>query len=98
MTSIEKIHAREIIDSRGNPTVETRVELSCGAAGVASVPRPGASTGEFEAVELRDGSAKGAGKGARSRFGGMGVTKAVSNVNGRIFDSLRGRTPSTRSG
>ena len=61
MTSIEKIHAREIIDSRGNPTVETRVELSCGAAGVASVPS-GASTGEFEAVELRDGSAKGAGK------------------------------------
>lgn len=89
MTSIEKIHAREIIDSRGNPTVETRVELSCGAAGVASVPS-GASTGEFEAVELRDGSAKGAGKGARARFGGMGVTRAVSNVNGRIFDSLRG--------
>lgn len=89
MTSIEKIHAREIIDSRGTPTVETSVELSCGAAGVASVPS-GASTGEFEAVELRDGSAKGAGKGARSRFGGMGVTKAVSNVNGRIFESLRG--------
>lgn len=89
MTSIEKIRAREIIDSRGNPTVETRVELSCGAVGVASVPS-GASTGEFEAVELRDGSARGAGKNARARFGGMGVTRAVSNVNGRIFDSLRG--------
>lgn len=97
MTSIEKIHAREIIDSRGNPTVETRVELSCGAAGVASVPS-GASTGEFEAVELRDGSAKGAGKGARSRFGGMGVTKAVSNVNGGYSTRCAGRTPSTRSG
>lgn len=89
MTNIEKIHAREIVDSRGNPTVETRVELSCGASGVASVPS-GASTGEFEAVELRDGSARGAGKAGGARFGGMGVLKAVSNVNGEIFDSLRG--------
>lgn len=89
MTNIEKIHAREIVDSRGNPTVETRVELSCGASGVASVPS-GASTGEFEAVELRDGAARGAGKAGRARFGGMGVLKAVSNVNGEIFDSLRG--------
>ena len=73
MTNIEKIHAREIVDSRGNPTVETRVELSCGASGVASVPS-GASTG----------------KAGRAGFGGMGGLKAVSNVNGEFFDSLRG--------
>ena len=89
MTNIEKISAREIIDSRGNPTVETYVELSGGARAVASVPS-GASTGEFEAVELRDGNAPKVGKAARARFGGMGVLKAVSNVNGKIFESLYG--------
>lgn len=89
MTNIEKISAREIIDSRGNPTVETYVELEGGAHAVASVPS-GASTGEFEAVELRDGNAPKVGKEARSRFGGMGVLKAVSNVNGKIFESLYG--------
>lgn len=85
MTNIEEIRAREIIDSRGNPTVEAFVRLTGGAEGVASVPS-GASTGEFEAVELRDGG----GAKSRRRFGGLGVLKAVSNVNGEIFDTLRG--------
>ncbi|HIV06591.1 MAG TPA: phosphopyruvate hydratase [Candidatus Merdousia gallistercoris] len=85
MTNIEEIRAREIIDSRGNPTVEAFVRLTGGAEGVASVPS-GASTGEFEAVELRDGG----GAKSRGRFGGLGVLKAVSNVNGEIFDTLRG--------
>lgn len=85
MTNIEEIRAREIIDSRGNPTVEAFVRLTGGAEGVASVPS-GASTGEFEAVELRDGG----GAKSRRRFGGLGVLKAVSNVNGEIFDALRG--------
>ena len=85
MTNIEEIRAREIIDSRGNPTVEAFVRLTGGAEGVASVPS-GASTGEFEAVELRDGG----GAKSRGRIGGLGVLKAVSNVNGEIFDTLRG--------
>ena len=85
MTNIEEIRAREIIDSRGNPTVEAFVRLTGGAEGVASVPS-GASTGEFEAVELRDGG----GAKSRGRFGGLGVLKTVSNVNGEIFDALRG--------
>lgn len=69
---IENIHAREILDSRGNPTVEVEVTLDNGVTGRASVPS-GASTGENEALELRDGD--------KSRFGGKGVLKAVDNVN-----------------
>jgi enolase len=77
---IERIHARQIIDSRGNPTVEVEVGLESGAAGVAAVPS-GASTGEFEAVELRDGG---------EAWSGKGVASAVANVNGEIADALRG--------
>ena len=80
-TSIAKVRAREIIDSRGNPTVEADVILENGIGGTAAVPS-GASTGAFEAVELRDGD--------KSRFGGKGVSKAVANVNGIINDELVG--------
>ena len=72
MTTIDGIIAREILDSRANPTVEVEVILECGAIGRASVPS-GASTGSFEAVELRDGDPK--------RYSGKGVTQAVANVN-----------------
>ncbi|MEL7610496.1 MAG: phosphopyruvate hydratase [Bacillota bacterium] len=82
MFSITEIKAREILDSRGNPTVEVDVELSGGATGRAAVPS-GASTGSFEAVELRDGNKK--------RYFGKGVTKAVANVNGVIAKELLGR-------
>lgn len=78
---IEKIHAREILDSRGNPTVEVEVTLDNGVMGRASVPS-GASTGENEALELRDGDKK--------RFGGKGVLKAVDNVNNVIAPALAG--------
>ena len=71
MTNIQSILAREILDSRGNPTVEVDVTLTCGTVGRAAVPS-GASTGEHEAIELRDGDKK--------RFGGKGVQKAVKNV------------------
>jgi enolase len=81
MTAIVDIHAREIIDSRGNPTVEVDVVLESGAMGRAAVPS-GASTGRHEAVELRDGDKK--------RFGGKGVKKAVAAVNGEIFETLGG--------
>src|SRR4051794_27799516 len=81
MTSIEKILAREILDSRGNPTVEVDVELASGARGRAAVPS-GASTGEHEAVELRDGDKK--------RYVGKGVHKAVDNVNEKIAKALLG--------
>src|ERR1700709_569375 len=80
-TSIRKITAREILDSRGNPTVEVEVRLEGGAFGRAAVPS-GASTGEHEAWELRDGDAK--------RYGGKGVTKAVSAVNEQIAPVLIG--------
>ena len=80
MTAIRDIHAREIIDSRGNPTVEVDVTLDSGAFGRAAVPS-GASTGRNEALELRDGGA---------RYGGKGVAKAVAAVNGEIFDLLSG--------
>jgi len=80
-TSIKAISAREILDSRGNPTVEVEVMLSGGATGIASVPS-GASTGKYEAVELRDGD--------NNRYGGLGVLKAVSNVNSRIAPALVG--------
>ena len=81
MMTITDIRAREILDSRGNPTVEVDVFLENGAHGRAAVPS-GASTGRHEAVELRDGDAK--------RYGGKGVRKAVAAVNGEIFDVLSG--------
>jgi len=81
MTNIESIQAREILDSRGNPTVEVDVTLACGAAGRAAVPS-GASTGEHEALELRDGDKK--------RYLGRGVRKAVENVNKKIAPALAG--------
>jgi enolase len=80
MTAIADIHAREILDSRGNPTVEVEVTLDSGALGRAAVPS-GASTGAHEAVEKRDGGA---------RYGGRGVREAVGAVNGEIFDALSG--------
>src|SRR5439155_11258831 len=81
MNTISNILAREILDSRGNPTVEADVILSNGAMGRAAVPS-GASTGEHEALELRDDD--------KRRFLGKGVTKAVKNVTSRIFPALRG--------
>ena len=81
MTEIVDILAREILDSRGNPTVEVDVTLDDGAFGRAAVPS-GASTGAHEAVELRDGD--------RTRFGGKGVLQAVGAVNGEIFDAISG--------
>ena len=81
MSGILDIVAREILDSRGNPTVEVDVELESGAAGRAAVPS-GASTGRHEAVELRDGD--------RDRYGGKGVRKALDAVNGEIFDAIGG--------
>ena len=80
MTAIADIHAREILDSRGNPTVEVEVTLDSGAVGRAAVPS-GASTGAHEAVEKRDGG---------KRYGGRGVQEAVGAVNGEIFDALSG--------
>ena len=80
MSEIEKVHGRQILDSRGNPTVEVDVLLKSGAAGRAAVPS-GASTGEFEAVELRDGD---------EAWSGKGVTRAVANVNGEIAEAVRG--------
>jgi len=82
MSLIDNISAREILDSRGNPTVEVQVELLDGALGVAAVPS-GASTGSHEALELRDKDPK--------RFGGLGVLKAVANVNDEICPALAGR-------
>src|SRR6059058_4369855 len=81
MSQIETVHARQILDSRGNPTVEVEVQLRSGAHGRAAVPS-GASTGEFEATELRDGGAA---------WGGKGVTQAVGNVNGEIAETVAGR-------
>src|SRR5271163_1526231 len=81
MTEIVDILAREILDSRGNPTVEVDVTLEDGAFGRAGVPS-GASTGAHEAVEKRDGD--------KSRYGGKGVLQAVNAVNGEIFDALSG--------
>jgi enolase len=80
VSAIASIHARQILDSRGNPTVEVEVTLDSGARGLAAVPS-GASTGEFEAVELRDGG---------DRWLGKGVSRAVDNVNGEIAASLKG--------
>jgi enolase len=81
MTTITKVHAREILDSRGNPTLEAEVVLSDGSIGRAAVPS-GASTGSREAVELRDGD--------KSRYLGKGVKNAVANVNGAIAQALKG--------
>jgi len=81
MTKIQNIQAREVLDSRGNPTVEADVTLECGAAGRAAVPS-GASTGEHEAIELRDGD--------KRRYLGKGVSKAVANANTKIKDALLG--------
>ena len=80
MSEIEKVHARQIVDSRGNPTVEVDVVLKSGAAGRAAVPS-GASTGEFEAVELRDGG---------DAWGGKGVSRAIANANGELAEAVRG--------
>jgi len=80
MSQIERIHARQILDSRGNPTVEVEVGLRSGAHGHAAVPS-GASTGEFEATELRDGG---------EAWGGKGVSRAVANVDGEIAGALKG--------
>ncbi len=80
MSHIETVHARQILDSRGNPTVEVEVTLASGARGRAAVPS-GASTGEFEATELRDGG---------ERWGGKGVSQAVANVNGELADAVKG--------
>ncbi len=86
--SIKAIRGREILDSRGNPTIEVQVELSDGAVGVAAVPS-GASTGKYEAVELRDGD--------KGRYGGLGILKAVSNVNDRIAPRLVGMPASEQA-
>src|SRR5436309_10091124 len=80
-TSIRHVRAREILDSRGNPTVEVDLALEGGGFGRAAVPS-GASTGEREALELRDGDA--------SRYQGKGVRKAVANINGEISAALTG--------
>jgi enolase len=88
VSQIESVHARQILDSRGNPTVEVEVSLRSGARGRAAVPS-GASTGEFEATELRDGG---------SAWMGKGVTKAVANVNGEIAEAIRGRDATDQAG
>jgi enolase len=81
MSTIKNVKAREILDSRGNPTIEVEVELKSGAQGLADVPS-GASTGKYEAVELRDGD--------KSRYNGKGVLKAVGNVNTTIAKAITG--------
>jgi enolase len=88
VSQIELVHARQILDSRGNPTVEVDVALRSGARGRAAVPS-GASTGEFEATELRDGGAEWAGKG---------VTRAVANVDGEIASAIRGMDAADQGG
>ena len=87
MSQIEHVHARQILDSRGNPTVEVELSLQSGAWGRAAVPS-GASTGEFEAVELRDGG---------SDWLGKGVRKAVDNVNGELATAIRGQEAMAQS-
>src|SRR5213075_1186779 len=87
-TSIARINAREILDARGNPTVEVEVHLDSGAMGRAAVPS-GASTGVREALELRDGDKK--------RYQGKGVTRAVANVNGEIAGALNGKAADQRA-
>ncbi|HZC37333.1 MAG TPA: phosphopyruvate hydratase [Sphingomicrobium sp.] len=89
MTAIADVHARQILDSRGNPTVEVDVTLEDGSMGRAAVPS-GASTGAHEAVELRDGD--------KSRWGGKGVGRAVAAVNGEIADAVTGRDAEDQAG
>src|SRR6476469_1252606 len=89
MTAIVDVHARQILDSRGNPTVEVDVTLEDGSMGRAAVPS-GASTGAHEAVELRDGD--------KSRWGGKGVTKAVQAVNGEIAEAVVGLEAEDQAG
>jgi len=88
LSEIEKVHARQIVDSRGNPTVEVDVVLKSGAAGRAAVPS-GASTGEFEAVELRDGG---------DTWSGKGVSQAVANANGELAEAVRGLDAADQAG
>ncbi|MGB1258132.1 MAG: phosphopyruvate hydratase, partial [Thiolinea sp.] len=88
MSEIIAVTAREIVDSRGNPTVEADVTLASGAVGRAAVPS-GASTGAREAIELRDGG---------ERYLGKGVLNAVANVNGEIADAVKGMEVSDQSG
>jgi enolase 1/2/3 len=88
-SAIRRVHAREILDSRGNPTVEVEIALSGGAWGLAAVPS-GASTGSHEAVELRDGDP--------ARFGGKGVLQAVANVNREIARAVNGRDAADQTG
>src|SRR5689334_24733156 len=87
MSQIEHVHARQILDSRGNPTVEVELSVRSGAWGRAAVPS-GASTGEFEATELRDGG---------SDWMGKGVSRAVENVNGEIATAVRGQDASSQA-
>src|SRR5579859_4555739 len=88
-TDITRIHAREILDSRGNPTLEAEVTLADGSIGRAAVPS-GASTGSREAVELRDGD--------KSSYLGKGVKKAAANVNGDIAKTLKGLNAEDQAG
>jgi enolase len=88
MSAIERVHARQILDSRGNPTVEVEIGLRSGAHGHAAVPS-GASTGEFEATELRDGG---------KAWGGKGVGRAVANVDGEIAETVRGLDAADQKG
>ena len=86
MSAINKVHARQILDSRGNPTIEVDVTLESGACGRAAVPS-GASTGTREALELRDGDGP---------FGGKGVTRAIANVEGEVANAVRGFDPAAQ--
>jgi enolase len=88
VSQIEKVHARQVLDSRGNPTVEVELVLRSGATGRAAVPS-GASTGEFEATELRDGG---------DAYLGKGVTRAVANVNGEIAQAIAGHDATDQAG
>jgi enolase len=88
LSEIERVHARQIVDSRGNPTVEVDVVLKSGAAGRAAVPS-GASTGEFEAVELRDGG---------DAWSGKGVSQAIANANGELAAAVRGLDAADQAG
>ena len=88
MSAIERVHARQILDSRGNPTVEVELALRSGATGRAAVPS-GASTGEFEATELRGGG---------SEYLGKGVGQAVGNVNGEIAEAIKGLDADDQAG
>ena len=89
MTSISKVSGREILDSRGNPTVEAEVFLASGVVGRAAVPS-GASTGEREAIELRDND--------MSRYLGKGVTKAVGHIDNEIMNLVKGRDCNDQAG